>query len=199
MDKFNAQPKKIYPNIKPQISPLRQKVEIENLKNKIEVLNDENGIDNLTGLLNDKALRAKIVEETNDRRSTANKNITFAYLDLDDLKAKNDSGGGHKAGDEYIQKFATSLREYFRDTDYIYRIKGSNSDEFGILIESDQVELIREKLLEFKEQYSDFQFSFGIKCGTRNEAGNLDLENIIHEADLLMSEQKSNKKTNGVK
>jgi len=168
------------------------------LKNQLEMLNDSNGIDNLTGLLNDKALRAKIIEQSYDTRNTAIKKITFAYLDLDDLKEKNDLLG-HEGGNNHIYNFAASLHEHFRDNDYIYRINGSNSDEFGILIESDQVKLISDKLLEFKEENVDYQFSFGIKCGSRDQNGNLDLENIIHEADLLMLEQKSQKKSNGVK
>lgn len=198
MDKFNESPK-MHPQKKPLLqSHLSLTHENVKLKNQLEMLNDSNGIDNLTGLLNDKALRTKIIEQNHDTRNTAIKKITFAYLDLDDLKEKNDLLG-HEGGNNHIYNFAASLREHFRDNDYIYRINGSNSDEFGILIESDQVKLISDKLLEFKEENVDYQFSFGIKCGSRDQNGNLDLENIIHEADLLMLEQKSQKKSNGVK
>jgi diguanylate cyclase (GGDEF)-like protein len=194
MSKFN-----IYPQLKPQKSShLFLSQENKKLNDQLKILDDSNGIDVITGLLNNKALQAKIIEQNHDVRSTANKNITFAYIDLDDLKLKNDSLG-HHGGDKYIQSFATDLRQHFRENEYIYRINGSNSDEFGILIESDQVELISNKLLNFKEKNPNYNFSVGIKCGSRDQNGNLDLAEIIKQADLQMLDQKSNKKSNGVK
>ncbi len=197
MDDFNKQPKNIHPKFKPLISPLRLQHENTSLKNQITKLNDENGFDNLTGLLNDKALRAKITEQYHDRRSTATKEITFAYLDLDDLKIKNGLWG-HDGGNKYIQEFAISLRNYFRDNDYIYRIHGSNSDEIGILIESNQVDFLKERLETFQNENPNYSFSYGVKCGSRDKNGNLDLNKTIHDADMIMIGQKNEKK-NGVK
>jgi len=197
-DNFDGPPKPIQQKrfVTPEESMLLGFLELETKKN--EILSQKKDVDELSGLLNKEALQAKIAELKHDKRSTAVQEVTFAYLDLDKLKTINDALG-HKEGDKHIKDFASLFRTFFREHDYIYRINGSTGDEFGVLIESNQVELILEKLQEFSEKYPDYPFSFGIKCGARDQDGNLDLEEIIHQADLQMIEQKNVKKLNGVK
>ena len=88
---------------------------------------------------------AKTIELKHDIRKTATKEVTFTYLDLDNVKPINDKFG-HKEEDIYIRNFAQLFRTFFRAHDFIYRINGATGDEFGILIESNQVEFISKKV-----------------------------------------------------
>jgi len=56
--------------------------------------------------------------------------VGIIYLDLNNLKRVNDIFG-HKAGDLYIQRFASVLRSSVRKRDLIFRVGG---DEFLIVV-----------------------------------------------------------------
>lgn len=56
--------------------------------------------------------------------------VTVLTLDLDGLKAVNDSRG-HPAGDQLLAAFARAVRSAIRERDFIARIGG---DEFGVLL-----------------------------------------------------------------
>jgi diguanylate cyclase (GGDEF)-like protein/PAS domain S-box-containing protein len=56
--------------------------------------------------------------------------VAVLYLDLDDFKRINDSGG-HAAGDEVLRQFGARLQRISRDTDLVARLGG---DEFAILL-----------------------------------------------------------------
>ena len=68
---------------------------------------------------------------------------SIVIIDLDELKAVNDSRG-HHAGDELIRAAASALEKAVRDNDFIARIGG---DEFGIIAAGEQV-IDNEKLIE---------------------------------------------------
>jgi diguanylate cyclase (GGDEF)-like protein len=85
--------------------------------------------DPLTGLRNRRAffedLQAEVATAL-DSRTT----FTIAVLDLDDLKAMNDSFG-HQAGDEALSTIGKSVGGLLRAQDRVYRIGG---DEFALLL-----------------------------------------------------------------
>ncbi|MFZ5492992.1 MAG: GGDEF domain-containing protein [Pseudomonadota bacterium] len=56
--------------------------------------------------------------------------LTLLMVDLDNLKAINDSAG-HGAGDRGLQRVAQALRAGLRDSDHIFRYGG---DEFAVLL-----------------------------------------------------------------
>ena len=60
--------------------------------------------------------------------------VAFVYVDLDDLKARN-SSGGDKAGDQYIREAAKRLERRL-GVDQVFRLHGAG-DEFGILVQGD--------------------------------------------------------------
>jgi diguanylate cyclase (GGDEF)-like protein/PAS domain S-box-containing protein len=84
--------------------------------------------DALTGLENrrgfEHSLRRILV--TLDRKPNA-----LLYLDLDQFKVVNDTGG-HAAGDILLHEIAALLRTYVRSGDRVARLGG---DEFGIILE----------------------------------------------------------------
>jgi diguanylate cyclase (GGDEF)-like protein len=85
--------------------------------------------DALTGLGNRRAFEIDLAGEFSraDRHSYP---LALISLDLDGLKTINDTHGHHR-GDEYLQAFASALRQHFRAGDRPYRLGG---DEFVILL-----------------------------------------------------------------
>jgi diguanylate cyclase (GGDEF)-like protein/PAS domain S-box-containing protein len=85
--------------------------------------------DALTGLGNRRAFEIDLAGEFS-RADRHNYPLALLSLDLDGLKAINDTHGHHR-GDEYLQAFASALRQHFRAGDRPYRLGG---DEFIVLL-----------------------------------------------------------------
>ncbi len=87
--------------------------------------------DNLTGLLNSRAFMEQLTHDLalNARTRGA---LTLVYIDLDNFKAVNDSGG-HRAGDRQLQRVAERMRASIRHSDSAGRLAG---DEFALILPS---------------------------------------------------------------
>lgn len=83
--------------------------------------------DPLTGLLNRRALLARLADATAVARS--GNAVLLCVIDLDGFKHVNDSSG-HAAGDEVLRAVARALSHTVRETDTIARLGG---DEFALL------------------------------------------------------------------
>lgn len=154
-------------------------------------------IDSLTGLYNRGKLES-IIENNSIKYNQGRRDsdiyteVIIVYIDLDKFKEINDNYG-HAEGDEVLKKVALSLGSVFRSDDLIFRIGG---DEFIVLLKLEegmdanpiikriQDVLIKIDISSLKKNYS-VKFSFGIKSGLITE-----IKNLIHEADLLMYENK---------
>jgi GGDEF domain-containing protein len=88
-------------------------------------LRDLSGHDPLTKLSNRRRFAESAAVEL-ERAARRNEPIAVIYLDLDDLKVRNDTGG-HEAGDDLLVEFADIARDIFRTTDLVARLGG---DEF---------------------------------------------------------------------
>jgi diguanylate cyclase (GGDEF)-like protein len=86
-------------------------------------------VDPLTGLLNRRALERDLRRER-ARASRYGRGFSVMVIDLDGLKAVNDSDG-HLAGDLYLRSLGDALRHVLRSGDEAYRIGG---DEFVVLL-----------------------------------------------------------------
>ena len=111
--------------------------------------------DPLTGLSNRRAFesRLKRAVATAGRQGCGH---ALLYLDLDQFKAVNDSGG-HVAGDELLRQLAAQLRRCLRERDMVARLGG---DEFAVLLEDctpEEAELVAGKLRRIA---SDFTFAW---------------------------------------
>ncbi|QXQ06139.1 EAL domain-containing protein [Sphingosinicellaceae bacterium] len=84
--------------------------------------------DGLTGLLNRKALRERLVERLSAASRTGESTAVF-YIDLDRFKAVNDTLG-HPIGDALLRKVAERLKSALREGDLAARIGG---DEFAVI------------------------------------------------------------------
>lgn len=85
--------------------------------------------DPLTGLYNRALLQDSLVQAIHqaDRTKTA---FTLISMDIDYFKKINDEFG-HDVGDDVLVKLGTFLKEFFRETDKVFRIGG---EEFLILV-----------------------------------------------------------------
>jgi diguanylate cyclase (GGDEF)-like protein len=86
-------------------------------------------VDQLTGMLNRKALDARIHELTL-QSAVVNEPIGLIVADLDHFKEINDTGG-HNAGDRALADVSTLIRRQLRAFDLAYRLGG---EEFLILV-----------------------------------------------------------------
>ncbi|MEO8758125.1 MAG: EAL domain-containing protein [Devosia sp.] len=82
--------------------------------------------DYLTGLPNRRSFEQSLQVMMADPRSR----LTLMFLDIDQFKLVNDSGG-HAAGDELLRQVATFVPKYLRPSDVLARLGG---DEFGLIL-----------------------------------------------------------------
>lgn len=154
-------------------------------------LNHVSTHDSLTGLYN----RAYFDTELSSVKSGINLPVSIVIVDVDGLKALNDSKG-HEAGDYLIIGVAKILSEAFRKTDVVARIGG---DEFAILAlktSEDELCIILEKLEHCKNKFNEsgpkykVEFSYGAATACM---GN-EVEKAYKEADARMYKCKSERK-----
>ena len=86
-------------------------------------------IDELTGLLNRRALNELITNEI-ARHSRYGGVLSIIILDLDSFKAFNDNYG-HLAGDKLLREIGSITKRAIRSSDQAFRYGG---DEFAILL-----------------------------------------------------------------
>ena len=156
--------------------------------------------DELTTLYNRRGFMT-LAEHQLKTASRLKKKIALLYLDVDDLKKINDSGG-HKLGDRALAEIAFILKKSFRDSDITGRLGG---DEFSVLaMESTQMTVeiltkrLQEKLSLFNARSSaeaGFRLSISIGVYIREPEEPATVEEMLSRADNLMYEQKRSKKT----
>jgi diguanylate cyclase (GGDEF)-like protein len=149
-------------------------------------------IDQLTGMLNRKALATR-VHELAQQSEISGQPIGVIVGDLDNFKAINDEHG-HAAGDAVLTDVAYMLRKQLRAFDLAYRIGG---EEFLILVPgSDIRECVRlAELLRRTVEACTFgdadslTVSFGISASVAGEG--FDYERVFAAADDALYEAKS--------
>jgi diguanylate cyclase (GGDEF)-like protein len=110
--------------------------------------------DPLTGVFNVRRLEAVLQEEVS-RARRYDRSISFLMVDVDNLKAYNDTLG-HQQGDIALSQIASIIDSTTRDVDKVFRYGG---DEFCVLLpETDSAEagVVAEKI---RRAIADFHFA----------------------------------------
>jgi diguanylate cyclase (GGDEF)-like protein len=148
--------------------------------------------DDLTGLLNRRALIARLDERLAAGRPGP---VALVYVNLDRLKAVNDHLG-HKAGDRFIEVFAQLLRDAADDSSVIARFGG---DEFVVVpnepLDADAAEALARQLQQRVHQQVEVDgetitrtVSIGVGVG---EPGRDTSSDVLRRADQAVVSAKS--------
>jgi diguanylate cyclase (GGDEF)-like protein len=144
-------------------------------------------IDQLTGMLNRKALSTRVVELAQQSEVTG-ETIGIVIGDLDHFKAINDTRG-HSVGDVVLKEVAYQLRKQLRAFDLAYRLGG---EEFLVLLPGSnltQAAALAEQLREGVAQHCvaggvAVTMSFGVGA---SEPGHVfDYAEVFKEADAAL-------------
>ena len=128
--------------------------------------------DPLTGLLNRREFEQR-VRALVDRPADDGAQHSVLYLDLDQFKVVNDTGG-HAAGDELLRQLGALLRPRLREGDVLARLGG---DEFGVLLPHCPpapalriAEALRKSIVDFRFAWRNRSFTIGVSIGLVNLA-----------------------------
>ena len=157
------------------------------------VLENLSLIDDLTGLYNRKGFLA-LAEHRMTVALRDSEAFSVAFIDLDDLKAINDTFG-HETGNRALIEVASVLKESFRQSDILGRMGG---DEFAVFIlHADEGETagIRRRIQQHLDACNAapnrrYRLSFSIGIISCGSAKGSNIEGLLGKADALMYEQK---------
>jgi len=172
-------------NIVRSIGMIQDITERKQMEEKLEEMSI---YDSLTGLYN-----RNFFEEEMKRLSDGRHNpLGVIVCDLDGLKFLNDTLG-HQAGDHMLANIAEILRQNFRSSDIIARIGG---DEFAVLLtetESDEVELMLQRLRDAVRDYNSTEPEMPLSLSVGHALGDgetADIQPLFREADNRMYREK---------
>jgi diguanylate cyclase (GGDEF)-like protein len=150
-------------------------------------------VDQLTGMLNRKALSVR-VQELTQQSAVTGEPIGVIVGDLDHFKEINDTHG-HSVGDAVLKQVASMLRRQLRAFDLAYRVGG---EEFLILLPGSDLahaEWLAERLRarvgsERVNGEIPITMSFGVGASARDEP--FDYAAVFAQADAALYEAKCN-------
>jgi diguanylate cyclase (GGDEF)-like protein len=178
-------------------------VAVESLANQITLalrksavhqeLSAQATLDSLTGLANKMSFDAAVSHAVD---TAGDSETTVLFLDLDDFKDVNDVFG-HSVGDNLLRKVAARLQAATRPQDLCARLGG---DEFAVLLRDTGPEAaakVAQRIVEWVAapmQVGGGDAYLGASVGVATATGGMDLERLIHYADVAMYAAKANGK-----
>jgi diguanylate cyclase (GGDEF)-like protein len=147
-------------------------------------------LDQLTGLLNRKALEARALELEQQAQVTGG-SVALIACDLDNFKGVNDTHG-HDRGDAVLRSFAYQMRKSLRTFELIYRLGGEEflvvlpgaGLEEGLLV----AERLRHTIEEVKPGGLKVTASFGVSAAAGSEVV---YDRLFKVADQALYEAKA--------
>jgi diguanylate cyclase (GGDEF)-like protein len=150
-------------------------------------------IDQLTGMLNRKALDTRVVELAQQSMVTGEP-IGVIVGDLDHFKSINDTHG-HAVGDVVLEEVAYLLRKQLRAFDLAYRIGG---EEFLILLPGSDLDRSRELAERLREAVAaervagDISITMSLGVSASNPSQRFSYDTVFAQADGALYEAKRN-------
>jgi diguanylate cyclase (GGDEF)-like protein len=141
------------------------------------------GFDDLTGALRRQAGLGAIQREL-DRTRRTNEPLVVAFVDVDGLKAINDSDG-HAVGDEILRSVVGTIRQQLRSYDVIVRYGG---DEFICSLSGQDAPGASQRFAQISARLADVAHHATISVGLAAPREHDSLEDLIHRADTAMIE-----------
>jgi len=120
----------------------------------------------------------------------------LVYIDLDGLKAINDSQG-HETGDTYIRAAAEVLRGCFRESDIIARVGGDEFVVFPINADCEStliIDRLKNCIESFRVKKGLPALSMSTGIGHYNPQSPMTLEDLLKESDRAMYAEKERKR-----
>lgn len=166
------------------------------LLNKLSVTDGLTGINNRRGFLD--SVQAQVNSLFNEGKAAM-----LLFADMDNLKQVNDRFG-HKNGDYAIKSIAQILKESFQSDDVIGRIGGDEFVAFCFLDNPNFPELLCKKIKTLSTQLNEtngkpYYVDISIGYTTFVCEPTLNIEDVLHKADVALYEQKKNKRTDVMK
>jgi diguanylate cyclase (GGDEF)-like protein len=163
------------------------------LRDMLDRERDLSRTDSLTGLYNARRCR-EIVEDELARAQRYGHPLSLAFIDVDDFKRVNDTGG-HSAGDRLLRSIARTIRGNLRSSDIVARFGG---DEFVLVLPfADQmaahavVTKLADKVAETMLQ-EDWPVTLSIGVVNCEAVGEkVAVDDVLRAADQLMYEVKA--------
>lgn len=144
-------------------------------------------IDDQTGVLTRWAV-LELLNKERDRALRYSRNLSVLYVDIDELKAVNDTYG-HEAGDELISRVARSLSTSLRGCDAVGRLGG---DEFLVVLPETDAQgaravmtRIRDNLAAQRCAFAEIERSPSVSMGCAT-MGEVEGESLLSLADARM-------------
>ena len=139
------------------------------------------GVDPLTGALLRRVGLATIQRELDRTRRTGER-LLLAFVDVDGLKAVNDSRG-HAAGDELLTAVAQSIMRHLRSYDVIMRLGG---DEFVCSLAAEDEPAVRDRFAQIAAHLAETANGATFKVGYAELRADDSLDDLIGRADEAM-------------
>ena len=123
--------------------------------------------------------------------------FSILLVDIDQFKSINDTYS-HQIGDEVLKFISKTLCDLTRDADFIGRMGG---DEFIIVLTNTTYEKclnVKHKIQSFHKNYStkDLDVQVNLSIGCAQSDPELTNDEIIHNADIELYEEKHRKYKN---
>ena len=164
---------------------------------KIKLLEKESERDDLTGLLNYRALSQEINRLANNNEIH---NIVIGALDIDHFKKINDTYG-HFVGNEVLNYFSTVFREQihsaFPKHGYVYRFGG---EEFTIVVSNHSLEEVYQLLQSIEKFFNNksivtkegMKLTISFLCSLTDRLNDELLDTTLKRADKMLYSVKNN-------
>ena len=171
-----------------------------NTKNKL--LNELSITDSLTGINNRRGFLDSVQAFVNSSFNEG-KQAMIVFADMDNLKQVNDIFG-HKNGDFAIKSVANILKHSFGDDDIIGRLGGDEFVAFSFLDDNNKPDQVRASISALTTELNDtcgkpYYIDISVGIYTFNCHSTLSIEEILHNADEALYENKKNKRKSVIK